>query len=39
MFTRDVEVEGFGVLNIHYVHQRSKVENAIPLLFVHDVRG
>ena len=35
MFTRDIEVEGFGVLNVHYVHQRSEVENAIPLLFVH----
>ena len=35
MFTRDLEVEGFGVLNIHYVHQRSEVQGAIPLLFVH----
>ena len=35
MFTRDIEVDGFGTLNIHYVHQRSEVENAIPLLFVH----
>jgi hypothetical protein len=35
MFTRGIEVEGFGVLNIHYVHQRSEVQNAIPLLFVH----
>jgi Epoxide hydrolase N terminus len=35
MFTRDIEVEGFKVLNIHYVHQKSEVENAIPLLFVH----
>ena len=35
MFTRDIEVEGFGVLNIHYVHQRSPVKSAIPLLFVH----
>jgi len=39
MFTRDIEVEGFGVLNIHYVHQRSKVEGAIPLLFVHGWPG
>jgi Epoxide hydrolase N terminus len=35
MFTRDIEVEGFGVLNIHYVHQKSELESAIPLLFVH----
>ncbi len=34
-FTRDIEVEGFGVLNIHYVHKRSEVEGAVPLLFVH----
>lgn len=24
-FTRDVEVEGFGTLNVHYVHQKSEV--------------
>ena len=35
MFTRDIEVEGFGALNVHYVHQRSEVEGAIPLLFCH----
>ena len=35
MFTRDVKIEGFGTLNIHYVHVRSEVENAIPLLFSH----
>lgn len=35
MFTRDIEIEGFGTLNIHYLHQKSEVKNAIPLLFVH----
>ena len=35
MFTRDIEVDGFGTLNVHYVHQVSKVKGAIPLLFVH----
>ena len=35
MFTRDIEVEGFGILNIQYIHQRSELESAIPLLFVH----
>ena len=35
MFTRDIEVDGFGKLNIHYVHQKSEVANAITLLFVH----
>ena len=34
-YTRDIEVEGFGTLNIHYVHQRSQRDSAIPLLFVH----
>lgn len=34
-FTRDIDVEGFGTLIIHYVYKRSKIEGAIPLLFVH----
>lgn len=34
-FTRDIDIEGFGKLNIHYVHKKSEVDNAIPLLFVH----
>ncbi|KAK7689868.1 hypothetical protein QCA50_006507 [Cerrena zonata] len=38
-FTRDIEIEGFGTLNIHYVHQKSQLENAIPLLFVHGWPG
>ncbi|TBU39120.1 epoxide hydrolase [Dichomitus squalens] len=39
MFTQDIEVEGFGSLNIHFIHQRSEVPNAIPLLFVHGWPG
>ncbi|KAI0351456.1 alpha/beta-hydrolase [Trametes cingulata] len=39
MFTRDIDVDGFGTLNIHYVHQKSQVKNAIPLLFVHGWPG
>ena len=35
MFTRDIEIEGFGSLNIHYIHQKSTAEGAIPLLFIH----
>jgi len=35
MFTRDIEIDGFGTLNIHYVHQKSAVLEAIPLLFIH----
>ncbi|KAJ7859303.1 Alpha/Beta hydrolase protein [Mycena olivaceomarginata] len=34
-FTRDIVVDGFGTLNVHYVHKRSALETAIPLLFVH----
>jgi len=34
-FTRDIEVEGFGLLNVHYVHKKSSVASAVPLLFVH----
>ncbi|KAI1794408.1 epoxide hydrolase [Ganoderma leucocontextum] len=39
MFTRDIEVDGFGTLNVHYVHQVSGVKGAIPLLFVHGWPG
>ncbi|KAI0775497.1 alpha/beta-hydrolase [Trametes elegans] len=39
MFTHDIEVDGFGTLNIHYVHQKSAVKNAVPLLFVHGWPG
>ncbi|KAF8899830.1 Alpha/Beta hydrolase protein [Mucidula mucida] len=30
-FTRDIKVDGFGTLDIHYVHQKSKTVDAIPL--------
>lgn len=35
MFTMGIQVEGHGVLDVHYVHGRSKVVDAVPLLFVH----
>ncbi|KAG7085356.1 hypothetical protein E1B28_002922 [Marasmius oreades] len=38
-FTRDIEVEGHGVLNVHYVHKESWAKGAIPLLFVHGWPG
>ncbi|KAF7310173.1 putative epoxide hydrolase [Mycena indigotica] len=38
-FTRDIEVDGHGALNIHYVHKRSEVQGAIPLLFIHGWPG
>lgn len=34
-FTRDIDVAGHGTLSIHYVHKKSEVADAIPLLFVH----
>ncbi|THH27461.1 hypothetical protein EUX98_g6740 [Antrodiella citrinella] len=38
-FTRDIEVDGFGTLNIHYVHQKSAADDAIPLIFIHGWPG
>ncbi|KAK0446994.1 Alpha/Beta hydrolase protein [Desarmillaria tabescens] len=38
-FTCDIEIEGFGLLNIHYVHKKSEVEDAGLLLFVHGWPG
>ena len=35
MFRRTVEVDAHGALSVHFVHQRSTVEGAVPLLFVH----
>lgn len=30
-----IHVDGFGALDIHFVHQKSEVGGAIPLLFSH----
>ncbi|KAJ7430583.1 Alpha/Beta hydrolase protein [Mycena galericulata] len=38
-FTRDIEVEGHGMLNIHYIHKKSDTVGAIPLLFIHGWPG
>ncbi|EMD33629.1 hypothetical protein CERSUDRAFT_98193 [Gelatoporia subvermispora B] len=38
-FTRDIGIDGFGTLNIHYIHQKSSCSNAIPLLFLHGWPG
>lgn len=35
----EVSVEGFGALEMHFVHQKSKVTRAIPLLFCHGWPG
>jgi hypothetical protein len=34
-FHTDIEVDGFGNLDIHFLHQKSETEGAIPMLFVH----
>jgi hypothetical protein len=34
-FTTDITIDGFGELNIHFVHQKSDVPGSIPLLFIH----
>lgn len=34
-FTTSITVDGFDPLDIHFVHQKSNVPGAIPLLFVH----
>ena len=39
MFTQSIEVQGFGDMSVHYVHQRSSVKGAIPLLFVHGCKS
>ncbi|KAH9035737.1 Alpha/Beta hydrolase protein [Lactarius pseudohatsudake] len=39
MFTRTIAVDGFGELNLHYVHQKSAAKGAIPLLIVHGWPG
>ncbi|KAF8158464.1 Alpha/Beta hydrolase protein [Crassisporium funariophilum] len=38
-FKRDIDVDGFGTLGIHYVHKKSEIVGAIPLLFVHGWPG
>jgi len=34
-FRTTIQADGYEPLKIHYVHQKSKVDGAIPLLFVH----
>lgn len=38
-YTADIELDGFGSHEIHFVHQRSNVAGAIPLLFLHGWPG
>lgn len=38
-YTTDIQCDGFESLNIHFIHRKSGVEGAIPLLFVHGWPG
>ena len=38
-FTTDIDVDGFGTLNIHFIHAKSPIQGAIPWLFVHGWPG
>ena len=38
-FTLPIQVDGFDILTIHFVHQRSTSPDAIPLLFIHGWPG
>lgn len=38
-FTIDITPDGFETLKIHFVHKRSEVKGAIPLLFAHGWPG
>lgn len=37
-FTADIEISDFGKVNVHFIHQRSDVMGAIPLLSSMTVR-
>jgi pimeloyl-ACP methyl ester carboxylesterase len=38
-FTADIEVDGFGTIDVHFIYQRSSNRKAIPLCFVHGWPG
>ena len=38
-FRTTIQADGFEPLKIHYVHQKSNVDGAIPLLFVHGCKS
>ncbi|KAI5195623.1 hypothetical protein AUEXF2481DRAFT_345660 [Aureobasidium subglaciale EXF-2481] len=38
-YMTDIQVDGFDELQIHFVHQKSEVKNAVPLLFCHGWPG
>ena len=38
-FTTDVTIDEYETFKVHFIHQKSKVKNAIPLIFVHGWPG
>jgi pimeloyl-ACP methyl ester carboxylesterase len=38
-FTTDIAAEGFDLITVHFIHAKSTVESAIPLMFVHGWPG
>ncbi|KAL8682113.1 MAG: hypothetical protein Q9186_001818 [Xanthomendoza sp. 1 TL-2023] len=38
-YKTSIDIDGYGTLDIHFVHQKSPVEGAIPLLFCHGWPG
>lgn len=38
-FTLSIELEEWGSFDMHFVHERSEIENSIPLLFLHGWPG
>lgn len=38
-FTTKVDVDGFGELEVHFVHKRSEREGSVPLLFCHGCKS
>lgn len=38
-FTAQIDTEGFGALDVHFIHRRSSKTGAIPLLFLHGWPG
>lgn len=38
-FTTDISVDGYETFKVHFIHQKSDFNNAIPLIFVHGWPG
>ncbi|RMD40934.1 hypothetical protein DV735_g4184, partial [Chaetothyriales sp. CBS 134920] len=38
-YTTEIPIDNFGAFDVHFIHQRSHVPNAIPLIFIHGWPG